>query len=140
MRFMVISLLVIIVFFIHAYSLQTKNDSNNQLYDQLLRAIRTNNEQDIIKVIALYKQKGINLDSYRDSTQATPLMYAAYLGNKNAVKILLSEGANPKAQDLIDQISLDYAKKSLYEIQKRNDAKKIDKVNDFYEIMKLLQN
>lgn len=135
MRFILLSLCMIIAFFVRLYSLQTINTAHTQLYDQLLTAVGTNDQKAIEEVINLYKKSDIHLDSYRNSAQTTPLMQAAYLGNKNAVETLLFHGARAMAQDIVDKTALDYAKKGLHELAQDNVAKTME----FNDIIALLQ-
>jgi uncharacterized protein len=71
---------------------------------QLISAVRTS-DVDWLKNLIAY---GANVN-YRDSYKSTPLMYAASMGQSNAVAMLLGAGADPNARDMWHSTALMYA-------------------------------
>lgn len=80
--------------------------SQQELNDRLFELIQT--ADDPIKAVKGVIKDGADLDA-RDAYQATPLMRAAEIEDKQIVKYLLREGADVSLEDEDGMTALDYA-------------------------------
>ena len=82
------------------------NTSANQWKDDLHSAVRA--EEDIESLYDLLRRDDLNIDVPNEDGQ-TPLMVAAYWGNRKAVALLLTNGADIHARDNNRQTPLTHA-------------------------------
>lgn len=63
------------------------------------------------KTFEHYLSKGMDIDQRRGTFESTPLLAAANMGRLEAVKYLLSKGANPDLKNALGKTAIEIARK-----------------------------